>query len=161
MWSYIIVMSKHIPSAALGSYGLKLKVQPFYTEALIYLLPVQALLQLFWHDRKLLSQDTDPFTLKSRHCQVHVDTVGGEQGLGAELTYRCSSTTIHLKLKFSVQKDSDFQLTPWTMKTASQRSRHQLLLHRELLWDSEVSVYVRDTLKCVSGWAQRRRVGLK
>lgn len=39
-----------------GHYGLNPKVQPFYSKALICLLPVQIRLHLFWHDWELLSQ---------------------------------------------------------------------------------------------------------
>lgn len=130
-----------------GHYGLTPKSSLSNSEGLIYLLPAQILLHLFWHDQELLSQAMDTVTLQSRHCHVHVTTAVGGHSLGAGANSQAYSTIIHLMLKFSVQKGSDVHLTPWTMKTASQRSRHQPLPHHELLWDSEVSTYSRDQLK--------------
>lgn len=90
-----------------GHYGLKPKVQPFYTEALIYVLPVQVLLHLFWHDRKLLSQATDTFSrIKALH--IHVNTVGGAQGLRARTDFQVLQHSVYLMLKFSVQQGSNF-----------------------------------------------------
>lgn len=50
---------KRIPSPALGHDGLKPKVQPFCSEALISLPPVWILLHLFRHDAELVSEATE------------------------------------------------------------------------------------------------------
>lgn len=136
-----------------GHYALKPKVQPFYTEALIYFLPVQVLLHLFWYAVKSGHWHLSP--AGSRHCHVCVNTVGGAQGLWARTDCQVLQHNIYLVLKFSVQKFQIFQRPPWVMKTASQRSRHQPPLHHELLWDSETNPNV-----LLVAAERKRRLGL-
>lgn len=66
----IISQSCHNISLLLlwGHYGLTPKSSLSNSEGLIYLLPVQILLHLFWHDQELLNQATDTVTLQPRHC---------------------------------------------------------------------------------------------
>lgn len=58
------------------------------------------------------SRATDTFTLKSRHRHVHMNTAVRAHLLRLELASRGTSRIIHLTLKFSVQKGSEFQLMP-------------------------------------------------
>lgn len=124
-----------------GHYGLKSKVQPFYTEALIYLCLVQTL-HLFWRDQKLLGHW--PLSLKPRHRHVCVNTAGSAQGLRADfqvLYYNYVSDAQNSLYK----KTQIFNLHPGSWR----------LLLREVGTNHCSSVCTWDQLNCF--WLRRGR----